>query len=177
MGFECSAFRFGPVDYWLGWRPLTAQDRDRYPTGSPCRIRLVRLRISDFHSEDIGSNPICDAILWPAWENITSDRNYYLPPPADLAQSLRSSVAAVQLRPGVPGRRRQRATASHKRGSVGSTPTAGTTGSEPERSRGFFAKECAPKVWSSNDPLPSVAHWSNGKTTICKIVSSRPIRE
>lgn len=29
----------GPVDYWLGWRPLTAQERDRYSPGS----RTVRI--------------------------------------------------------------------------------------------------------------------------------------
>ena len=31
----------GPVDYWLGWRPLTAQDRDRYPAGSRRPIGLL----------------------------------------------------------------------------------------------------------------------------------------
>ena len=100
----------GPVDYWLGWRPLTAQDRDRYPAGSRMSMSSRRARTAAFQVANTGSSPVIDA----------------MPLAIGRRPSLRTKGSEVRILSGVPCRRRQRAAPSHKRSSVGSTPTAGT---------------------------------------------------
>lgn len=73
----------GPVDYWLGWRPLTAQERDRYPPGSLTRLRLGWPRTPAFHADDTGSNPVgetetsarSEVVSRSAWDRETASSN------------------------------------------------------------------------------------------------------
>ena len=139
----------GPIDYWLGRRILNPQERDRYSLGSRiCPYRLAA-RTRAFQPRNLGSTPSRDAnapahglrhlatnqiargstplggTFGGTWlDQLSPDR---IRKPERAERQLKSLAGRRDAR---TCRRRQRATASHKRGLVGSTPTAGTKGGD-----------------------------------------------